>query len=140
MARVTQSKVETEGSRLKDLAQNPFAGGTLEGLALREDGGKSAVRQVGGKKAEPAAANRHRWGRPVVRMERKGRGGKTVTVVEGFSTNLSLREVEALAEELKRALGTGGKVEGRLIEIQGDKVEAVVAFLTRRGVEAKAGR
>src|ERR1700745_1091586 len=46
-----------------------------------------------------------------LRMEKKGRGGKTVTVVDGLPRNsVFLKE---LAQELKRACGTGGAAPAR---------------------------
>ena len=70
--------------------------------------------------------------RAVVRMERKGRGGKEVTVVE----KLGLRpaELEAWCRDLKQALGCGGSVDGELIVLQGDLRTRVPAVLTARGV------
>jgi translation initiation factor 1 len=70
--------------------------------------------------------------RAVVRMERAGRGGRTVTVVE----KLGLRppELEAWLGELKRALGCGGVIEGGALVLQGDTRERVGAWLERRGV------
>jgi translation initiation factor 1 len=73
----------------------------------------------------------------VVRLlrDRKGRGGKTVTLVAGLSgSNESLAR---LASELKRACGTGGTLRGELIEIQGDVRERVRAELERRGYTVK---
>ena len=71
--------------------------------------------------------------RAVVRMERAGRGGRTVTVVE----KLELRpaELEAWLGELKRALGCGGVVEGAALVLQGDTRERVGAWLAARGVK-----
>jgi translation initiation factor 1 len=72
-------------------------------------------------------------GRAVVRMERAGRGGKIVTVVE----KLDLRpgELATWLGELKRALGCGGVVEGGALVLQGDTRERVGAWLERRGVK-----
>src|SRR3954471_15516217 len=71
--------------------------------------------------------------RAVVRMERKGRGGKEVTVVD----KLALRptELEAWCRDLKQALGCGGAVDGELIVLQGDLRSRVPAVLTAKGVE-----
>jgi translation initiation factor 1 len=71
--------------------------------------------------------------RAVVRMERAGRGGRTVTVVE----KLGLRaiELEAWLSELKRGLGCGGVVEGAALVLQGDTRERVGEWLERRGVK-----
>jgi translation initiation factor 1 len=71
--------------------------------------------------------------RAVVRMERAGRGGKIVTVVEKLA--LPPRELEAWLGELKRALGCGGVVEGGTLVLQGDTRERVGAWLEKRGVK-----
>ena len=70
--------------------------------------------------------------RAVVRMERAGRGGRTVTVVE----KLALRpaDLEAWLSDLKRALGCGGVVEGDALVLQGDARERVGPWLAARGV------
>jgi translation initiation factor 1 len=64
-----------------------------------------------------------------VRVESR-RYGKNVTILEGFDPELDL---DALARDLKRALGTGGTVKGRTIEVQGDHRRAVQPWLTGRG-------
>jgi translation initiation factor 1 len=70
-----------------------------------------------------------------LRMEKKGRGGKTVTVVHGLPRNASfLRE---LAQELKRACGTGGTVTDDGVELQGDLRERVREVLDGRGFIVK---
>ena len=65
-------------------------------------------------------------------MERKGRGGKEVTVVE----RLELRpaEMETWCRDLKQALGCGGSVDGDAIVLQGDLRTRVPTVLTARGV------
>jgi translation initiation factor 1 len=70
--------------------------------------------------------------RAVVRMERKGRGGKEVTVVEKLG--LIDKELEAWCRELKQALGCGGSVDGAAIVLQGDLRTRVPAVLTAKGV------
>jgi translation initiation factor 1 len=70
--------------------------------------------------------------RAVVRMERKGRGGKEVTVVEKLE--LPAKDLERWVKELKQALGCGGAVEGRDLVIQGDQRERVREWLAARGV------
>lgn len=71
--------------------------------------------------------------RAVVRMERAGRGGKTVTVVEKLA--LPPRELTAWLGDLKRALGCGGVIEGGALVLQGDTRERVGAWLEKRGVK-----
>lgn len=80
--------------------------------------GKSAVPRV------PARA--------VVRLERKGRGGKEVTIVSHLE--LKPKELESWLKALKSALGCGGSLEDDLIVIQGDQRERVRAVLTERGI------
>ncbi|XXF77066.1 translation initiation factor [Myxococcaceae bacterium GXIMD 01537] len=70
--------------------------------------------------------------RAVVRMERKGRGGKEVTVVEQLGLSASEREVWLKA--LKGSLGCGGAVEDDTLVLQGDQRERLPAILTTRGV------
>ena len=45
----------------------------------------------------------------IVRLDRKGRGGKSVTVIEGLQ--MPQKEREALLKQLKSKLGTGGTVK-----------------------------
>lgn len=70
--------------------------------------------------------------RAVVRMERKGRGGKEATVIEKLG--LSPAELETWCRELKQALGCGGVVDGESIVLQGDLRTRLPAVLTGRGV------
>jgi translation initiation factor 1 len=67
----------------------------------------------------------------VVRVlrDRKGRGGKVVTVIAG----LPPASVEPLAAELKRLCGAGGTVKAGLVEIQGDQRTRVADLLRQRG-------
>jgi translation initiation factor 1 len=70
-----------------------------------------------------------------LRLEKSGRGGKSVTVVDGLPRNEPL--LEDLARELKRALGTGGAVREGTVEIQGDRREALRAKLQAKGWTVK---
>ncbi|WP_029166231.1 translation initiation factor [Aminiphilus circumscriptus] len=69
--------------------------------------------------------------RVVLRRERKGRGGKTVTVVEGVPVPLA----EGLACALRKGLGCGSRVEEGVVVLQGDQVERSAAWFTARGVK-----
>lgn len=66
-----------------------------------------------------------------VAIERKGRGGKTATIVSGFTINDD--EIAELARELKSRLGTGGSSRGGEILIQGERRREVVDFLRSKG-------
>ena len=70
-----------------------------------------------------------------LRMEKKGRGGKTVTVVYDLPHNETF--LKALGQELKKACGTGGAVAGNTIELQGEMRERVREVLTKKGYLVK---
>jgi translation initiation factor 1 len=84
-----------------------------------------------GKAAPPAA------GDGIVRVQRetKGRGGKAVTVVRGAPGDAAA--LLKLGQELKTACGSGGTVKDGVIEVQGDHVEKVIAWLQQRGHQVK---
>jgi len=70
-----------------------------------------------------------------LRMEKKGRGGKTVTVIDGLPRNEAF--LKDLASELKRACGTGGVVLDDGVEIQGDLRERIREVLQKKGFLVK---
>ena len=75
--------------------------------------------------------------RPVakLRMEKAGRGGKTVTVVFGLPNNAAF--LKELSQDLKRACGTGGTATADGVELQGDLRERVRAYLIGKGFLVK---
>jgi translation initiation factor 1 len=81
----------------------------------------------------PEAAAPKAPARAVVRLERKGRGGKEATVIEKL--DLASAERARWADALKRALGCGGGVEGDTIVVQGDQRERAARWLEERGVK-----
>jgi translation initiation factor 1 len=95
--------------------------------ALRSSLPPGEARATPSPSAKPAGP-----ARAVVRMERKGRGGKEVTVVEKLG--LGDKQLEAWCRELKQALGCGGAVDGDAIVLQGDLRARVPAVLTAKGV------
>jgi translation initiation factor 1 len=70
-----------------------------------------------------------------VRMEKSGRGGKTVTVVDGLPQNAAF--LKALAQELKRVCGTGGRLVEGGVELQGDLRARVRQHLEQKGYRVK---
>lgn len=70
-----------------------------------------------------------------LRMERAGRGGKVVTVVDGLPRNEAF--LKDLCAELKRACGTGGAVKDGTIELQGERRDRVRELLLRKGHQVK---
>lgn len=101
---------------------SPFS--SLEALRDKLPAGEAPKPKPATEKKGPARA--------VVRLERKQRGGKEVTVVDKLG--LEPDELAAWCKELKQALGCGGSVEGDAIMLQGDLRTRVPDLLTARGV------
>ncbi len=81
---------------------------------------------------------------PRVRLDRSGRGGKTVTVAGPLV--LTREEAEALLASWKKLCGSGGALKaGKTregapafeLEIQGDHADRLVAELLKEGYKAK---
>jgi translation initiation factor 1 len=70
-----------------------------------------------------------------LRMEKKGRGGKTMTVVYGLPRNAAF--LKDLTQELKRTCGTGGAAVEDGVELQGDLRDRVREFLAKKGWTVK---
>lgn len=70
-----------------------------------------------------------------LRMEKKGRGGKTVTVVYGLPRNAAF--LKELTQELKRHCGVGGTTAEDAIELQGDLRDRVRLALQKKGFVVK---
>jgi len=64
--------------------------------------------------------------------DRKGRGGKTVTVVEGYNG-----DAKAMLKRLQKLCGSGGAVKNGHLEIQGDHRDKISAFLNAEGFKVK---
>ena len=121
-------KIPTNGGG--GLGQNPF--GALSGVGLPSfvpRGGTTEGSTGALKKFAPFEKNR---GRVDIRRETGNRGGKTVTVIDGF-TGIGLPEKEQLAKKMRAACGCGGTVKDGAIEIQGDQRETVARILTAAG-------
>ena len=85
----------------------------------------------------PAAAVPALQGNTPVRVgrERKGRGGKTVSIISGVMSREAGQQ--ALLKLLKSKLGTGGTLEDGANIIQGDHRERIVEILNELGYKAK---
>ena len=70
-----------------------------------------------------------------IRREKKGRGGKEVTVITGLG--LERDALKTLAKKLKTTCGTGGSVKDDSIELQGDKTAQAQAALEQQGFTVK---
>jgi len=66
-----------------------------------------------------------------VSIEKKGRGGKTVTVVSGFIG--SEEDLKELGRKLKTKCGVGGAVKDGKILIQGEFKQRIIDLLKTEG-------
>ena len=70
-----------------------------------------------------------------IRLEKNGRGGKTVTVIFELPANEPyFKDVE---KKLKALCGTGGTYKNNMIEISGDHREKIKVFLEKSGFKVK---
>lgn len=70
-----------------------------------------------------------------VQASKKGRKGKTVTLISGFQ--LKPETLELLLKQLKTQCGAGGTIKDNNIEIQGDLTQKIVQILIQLGYKAK---
>jgi translation initiation factor 1 len=70
-----------------------------------------------------------------IQTSRKGRGGKTVTVISGLQH--SPETLNSLCKKLKSQCGSGGTVKDDTIEIQGDHRPKLLEVLLELGYRAK---
>lgn len=103
--------------------------------------GNRVVYQEFGSGSKPAAFERAAQDLPPnqqdlrVQASRKGRKGKTVTVISGFQT--TPETLEKLLKQLKTQCGSGGTVKDNTLEIQGDHAQKLVQILIQMGYKAK---
>lgn len=67
--------------------------------------------------------------------DRKRRGGKSVTVIDGL--RLPQKDLKNLLKKLKTKLGTGGAVKETTIEIQGEHCALIMSELENMGYRPK---
>jgi translation initiation factor 1 len=118
------NKIPTGGGQA--LGQNPF--GALNAAGLPS--GPPASQSI--ENRESKIQNPRNRGRVDIRRETGNRGGKTVTVIDGF-VGIGLPEKEQLAKKMRAACGCGGTVKDGVIEIQGDQREKIAAILSAAG-------
>ena len=86
--------------------------------------------------AREAPATPHPRRRTVsVRLDRKGRGGKSVTLIEGL--RMPVKNENEFLKQLKKELGTGGTLKADVFEIQGDHRDAIIELLQDMGHKPK---
>jgi translation initiation factor 1 len=107
--------------------KSPFA--SLEKLKASLPEGERAASKPAA--AEPKSAPDRFEAKVVVAKSRKGRGGKTVTLVSGVRA--AFRDETCGA--LKKALGTGATVEDDAIVVQGEQAGRIRAWLEAAGAK-----
>lgn len=72
----------------------------------------------------------------IVRVSRqsKGRGGKTVTVIDGLPAD----QLKAICKKLKSLCAGGGAVKEFSVEIQGDHKDKIIDYLSKQNFQVKA--
>jgi translation initiation factor 1 len=98
--------------------------------------------ELDGKTVLPSASSEeissHKW-TCVFRLEKSGRGGKTVTVIDQLPRQEDF--ARELCKELKSKCGSGGTYnllsDRAVIEIQGDKRDAIKALFDKKGIRYK---
>ena len=68
-----------------------------------------------------------------IRREKSGRGGKTVTTIQGFPSYLRKTKKSKTLKTLKTSLGTGGSWNNNTMELQGDRRNEVYHWLKGAG-------
>jgi len=87
------------------------------------------------KPAAPQAKLQPAQQKVTVRLDRKSRGGKSVTVIDGLQ--MTQKERETLLKQLKTKLGAGGTVKETALEIQGDHRDEVIPVMEMMGYRPK---
>jgi len=111
-----------------EVAESPATGALGAGLAalgFRASAAPAEAAPSGSSPSAPVLA-----GKQVVRRERKGRGGRTVTVITGVGGDL-----EAFAKAARKALGCGATVEGDAVVLQGDLTSRARDYLVGLGAK-----
>lgn len=70
-----------------------------------------------------------------IQVSRKGRKGKTVTVISGFQSQAAI--LSDLTKKLKAQCGAGGTLKDSEIEIQGDHRQKLADYLKKLGYPVK---
>ncbi|MDC3307394.1 translation initiation factor [bacterium] len=139
-------KVDLGAEGEQGLTHNPFAAlrrgapgvpGSKGGPGVPGEGGEAATAreepvEVSPDRAMEAGAH---W---LVRKERKGRGGKVVTIVSSLA-GVDVRDLGDLARALGQRLGTGARVKGGEVVVQGELSERVARFLESKGARVTVG-
>ena len=105
------------------MKNNPFAALAPAGAPTKKSESKPEPKAT--PKADPFP------GKLVLRREKKGRGGKTVTRLSGVSAH----SLDDVAKQMKKGLGCGALVEGDDIVLLGSLVDRAAEWLEKAGAK-----
>jgi translation initiation factor 1 len=127
---MAKAKIPVDGSSAAPLSSSPFAALAAVRASLPASLPDVPVPEAVSSTSPPA--KEAKFGpKVVVRKEKKGHGGKTVTVVSGVLP----AHVDDICGALKTKLGSGARIEGDDIVVQGDLVERIDVALVALGAK-----
>ena len=139
---MTQKEKSSRKIRTDDLDEfgsSPFSSLRTDGLPEANKSNSEKVFSLHksgriAKKKVPAPVEKIGSGQRLeIRREKSGRGGKTVTTVCGFPRTTSILQKNQMLSKLKKSIGTGGTWNGEIMELQGDRREDLLDWLTAIG-------
>lgn len=116
----------------KGFSHNPFA--QLWGASKDAASGHMETPTSGEDTGPAAPLKLNEIRKVVLRRERKGRGGKTVTLIEGLE-GFDAPSLDELARQARKSLGCGAAVEEGIIVVQGDQRDRLETWLQSQGVK-----
>ena len=116
-----------------------FGGLDLSVFPVVSSGGGAATVRPEPKTVPVSAATSKKCGVVHLRIEKSGRGGKTVTILSGPGLEVfSEAECAVLLRTLKQSLGVGGTAGAPgTLEVQGDERPRVAEWLRSAGFSCK---
>ena len=85
-------------------------------------------------KEKPKEENFQKISKINISKQKKGKKGKTITLIKGLSIRNEI-EVKELLKKMKVFCGTGGTVIDKDIQLQGDMVNKSIEFLRKEGFQ-----
>ena len=85
-------------------------------------------------KEKPKEENFQKISKINISKQKKGKKGKTITLIKGLSMVNEI-EVKELLKKMKVFCGTGGTLIGKDIQLQGDMVIKSIEFLRKEGFQ-----
>jgi len=104
---------------------------------LKAFGGEEATSPIQvGVESAPNAASAPKGPMLTLAVERKGRGGKTVTIVRGLK-GLDTATLMTIGAEIKTALGIGARFTDAVLELQGDQRQRAAAWFENKNFRCR---